>query len=126
MFTDEIRANYRIVLTQYGNGESEETLPLGSWKKGSGLAGKSGHVYAKGKHEAGIWLIRRNWRPLVDDLMKLAPSLRILQPATGEITLAVSWIELPALLPVLGAKRRRKASAAQLAAAKKGYMASPL
>mgnify|MGYP001608490084 CR=1 FL=1 len=109
-FSAEVRDAYRIVTTRYGLGESEETIPLGSWRKGDGLAGKRGHVYLHGPNTAGIWLIGGRLDGKVDALHRLCPELAMMQRGFREMTLKCPISSLPHLLPALNAKRLKKLS----------------
>lgn len=106
-FPDHIRAKYRVVITRYGNGEFEESIPLGSWRKGGGLAGKKGHVYVKGEREAGIWLISGCICNKAAKLLAEVPSLTVMQCGDGEATMSVPWSDLELVLPLIGAKKVR-------------------
>ena len=111
---------YRVVKTKYGNGESEETIPLGRWKKNGGLAGKRGHVYVKSDTHAGVWLISGRIHKLTAELIATIPSIEVMQCGDGEATLSIPWGDLPKLLPMIGAKKLRVASPATLDALARG------
>jgi hypothetical protein len=127
-FSAAIKENYRVVRTQHGVGEqdAEYTIPLGSWRKGGGLAGKLGHVYEHGPGSAGIWLNGRQSKSKLEALRADFPDLKIMQVGGMETTAKVPMSCLEAILPALNAKRRFKASSALLAAAEKGRLASPI
>lgn len=126
MFPSEIEAAYRVVETRYGNGESERTIPLGSWRKGGGLAGTRGHVYIHGPETAGVWFIRRTWPEFIATLRPEFPNLTMMQEAEGECTFSVPMSDLDRLLPLLKAKRRTVVSEALRNAAKQASKASPI
>lgn len=126
MFSDAIRAAYRVVETKHGGGDGEETIPLGSWRKGGGLAGSRGHVYEHGPASAGVWIIGQGPQRRMEALRVQFPDLRIMQIGAREGTFSVPMGNLDRLLPILKAKRRFKASEGQLAASRKGAAASPL
>lgn len=125
-FPQSVRDVYRVVETRYGNGEYEETIPLGSWRKGRGLAGRRGHVYIKGPKEAGVWLIHKQWPTVFADIQVSCPTAKLLQCGSGEMTFSVSWDDLDALLPFLGAKRLRAMTESQKAALAKARESSPI
>jgi len=126
MFSDAIRAAYRVVETKHGGGDGEETIPLGSWRKGGGLAGSRGHVYEHGPGSAGVWIIGQGPRQRMEALRVQFPNLRILQVGSREGTFSVPIDDLDRLMPVLKAKRRFKPSEAKLAACRKASATSPL
>jgi hypothetical protein len=128
IFPSTVEENYRVVRTQHGEGEgdAEYAIPLGSWRKGGGLAGKLGHVYEHGPGSAGIWLNGRQSKSKLEALRADFPDLKIMQVGDGSTTAKVPMSSLEAILPALKAKRRFKASSALLAAAEKGRLASPI
>lgn len=126
MFPESISDGFRVVTTSHGQGDSETTIPLGSWRKGGGLEGSKGHVYEYGSDWAGIWLKGRSSKRKLEALKPDFPDLKVMQAGEGETTAKVPFSVLDGILPLLGAKRRFKASEAQLAAARKGTAASPL
>lgn len=119
VFPQTVVENYRVVITRYGNGEFEETIPLGSWCKGGGLAGSKGHVYDYDKDWAGVWLVGRESAAKAAALMRDFPSIVPMQNGDGECTFRVPMTDLKALLPHLKAKRRFKTSEARMAAIQK-------
>jgi len=126
MFPTTIESKYRAVTTRYGEGDFEITIPLGSWRKGGGLAGKKGHVYVHGPGSAGIWLNGRSSRSKLEALRVDFPDLKVMQSGDGETTARLPISDLDRILPMLGAKRRFKASEAKLVACRKASAASPL
>ena len=127
MFPPEIEAAYRVVETRYGKGDAERTIPLGSWRKGGGLAGKRGNVYEHGTETAGVWLIRLAAAAWVrEQLSPLFPNLVLMQDGDREATFRVPMNDLDRLLPLIGAKKRAKASEAVLATLAKARAASPI
>lgn len=126
MFPTTIENDYRVVTTRHGEGDSEVTIPLGSWRLGGGLAGKLGHVYEHGPGSAGIWLNGKKSKTRLEALRVDFPDLKIMQAGDTETTAKVPMSCLATLLPRLKAKRRFTASEAQMAAARKGTAASPI
>lgn len=126
MFNEAIAENYRVVTTRYGQGDEEQTIPLGSYRKGQGMEGRKGHVYVGGNRWAGIWLKGTHSLRLLENLQTAFSDLTIMQVGEGETTARIPFSDLDAILPMLGAKRRFKASNARLATLEKARAASPI
>lgn len=126
MFDETIEEKWRTVKTSYGLGDFEVTIPLGSWRKGGGLAGKRGHVYSCGKGWAGVWLNGGQLKSRIAALTADFPNLKVMQVGDGEMTFRVPTSDLGRLLPALGAKRRFVTSDAKKTALAKARMLSPL
>jgi hypothetical protein len=125
MFDDAISAKYRIVKTNLG-GETEETIPLGSWRKGGGLEGSKGHAYKYGNGWTGVWIKCRGPRERMNQLRADFANLVPMQVGAGEGTFRVPDSDLDRLLPMIGAKRRRTMSeAAKSSIAKAQEAAKP-
>jgi hypothetical protein len=115
MFPESISDSFRVVTTSHGQGDSETTIPLGRWSKGGGLEGSKGHVYEYGSGWAGIWLKGRTSKKRLEALKPDFPDLKVMQVGEGETTAKVPFSVLDGILPLLSAKRRFKASEAQMA-----------
>lgn len=126
MFPEHIEERYWVVKTNYSPGESEYTLPLGSWRKGRGLAGKRGHVYVKGDKEAGVWLIFGNVTHKLAELIAEFPTIKTMQCGDGEATFSIPWSDLDGLLPRIWAKRRSTSKGASPEALAKARASSPI
>ena len=118
-FSETIESAYRVVITRYGEGDSEETIPLGSWRKGGGLDGSKGHVYRFNPRTAGVWIKGQGPRQRMEALQVQFPNLRIMQVGCGEGTFSIPDSDLDRILPVLKAKRRPVMTEARLAAIEK-------
>lgn len=125
-FPEPIEKTYRVVKTSFGEGEFEETIPLGSWKKGGGLAGKKGHVYRYSYGWIGVWLIGRGAKRFAESLRSKAPNLTMMQEGDGEITFRIPDSELEAILPDIKGKRRTVVSEALKNAAQNARLSSPI
>ena len=126
MFTETIAEQFRVVTTNYGQGDAEQTIPLGSYRKGGGMEGRKGHVYIGGIGWAGIWLKGGHSLRHLKALQADFPDLTIMQVGEGETTAKVPFSILGRILPLLGAKRRFKASNARLATLAKARLSSPI
>ena len=136
MFAEAIREAYRVVQTRHGSGETEYTIPLGSWRKKLNLKadqknlpwpgeGSRGHVYEYGQGWVGVWWKGR-YSDLIPPLRDKFPDLRVMQRGMGECTFRIPIENLDAILPILKAKRRFKPSEAKLAACQKASESSPV
>ena len=125
MFED-FADRYRVVKTTHASGDTETTIPLGSWRKGGGLEGSRGHVYHYGNGWAGIWTKGPNPRGKMDALRVMFANLVPMQVGAGEGTFRVPMGDLPRLLPILKAKRLRTMTEGAKNALVKARKASPL